>query len=182
MQRDDREGRDAAGIGPYAREREGLVTLSSLGSWNVSDGEPDIRGWEVQTVSGRKLGTVAELLIDPKAGEVVMLDVDLPGTDQHSFVPIRVVQIDRTRRLVLMDSADLPEASQLRQVPADTVQVTPVEPARVRYPRADREVTVGRIGGPSDTVASDPVPTDPMTDTERRRQERRHIERMSTDL
>ncbi len=44
-ERSDRKGRDAAGIGPYATERERLVPLRSLGSWSVSEGEPDIRGW-----------------------------------------------------------------------------------------------------------------------------------------
>ena len=33
------------------------------------------------------------------------IDIDLPGTDQHSFVPIRVVEIDRARRVILMDDS-----------------------------------------------------------------------------
>jgi hypothetical protein len=177
MQRDDRGGRDAAGIGPYAREREGLVTLSSLGSWNVSDGDPDIRGWEVRTVSGRQLGQVAELLVDAKAGEVVMLDIDLPGTDQHSFVPIRVVEIDRARRIVLMDSADLPTLTEARDTRGAPVVAQTDQPAIVSYPHADREVSVGRIGAPADAVVDDPELA-----TERRREERRHIDRVSTDL
>ena len=57
------------------------------------------------------MGSVKDLLIDAKAGEVVLLDVDLAATDRHTFVPIRVAQIDRARRLVLMDSADMPETS-----------------------------------------------------------------------
>src|SRR4051812_44907441 len=104
MDRNDRTARDAAGVGPYARERESLTPLNSLDSWTVSEGEPDIRGWEVRTVSGRQLGAVADLLVDADAGEVVLLDVDLPSSDRHTFVPIRVVQIDRARRVVLMDS------------------------------------------------------------------------------
>jgi hypothetical protein len=98
---------DAAGVGPYAREMERLVPLSDLRGWNVLKGEADIRSWEVRTVSGRTLGTVRELLVDPDAGEVVMLDVDLGGTDRHALVPIRVVEIDRSRRVVRADSADL---------------------------------------------------------------------------
>ena len=106
---DPRNARDAAGIGPYARERERLVPLSELGGWNVTDGEPDIRSWEVKTLSGRVLGHVRELLVDAKAGEVVMIDVDLTGTDRHAYVPIRVVEIDRTKRVVRADSGDLEE-------------------------------------------------------------------------
>lgn len=101
--------RDAAGIGPYARERERLVPLSEMHGWNVPSGDVDVRSWEVKTLSGRLLGTVRELLVDPDAGEVVMLDVDLTGTGAHAFVPIRVVEIDRTRRVVRADSGDLEE-------------------------------------------------------------------------
>jgi len=139
MERDDRNGRDAAGVGPYARERERLVPMSTLESWTVSSGEPDIRGWEIHTVSGRQLGSVADLLIDRDAGEAVLLDVDLPGTDQHTFVPIRVVEIDRARRIVLMDSADVPELAIARDDnPAGETVVS--ETRTVTFPASDREL------------------------------------------
>lgn len=102
-----RKAEDAAGIGPYARERERLVPLSDLRGWNVTDGEADIRSWEVKTISGKVLGTVRELLVDPKAGEAVMIDVDLAGTDRHAYVPLRVVELDRVRRHIRADSGDL---------------------------------------------------------------------------
>ena len=104
-----RSSRDAAGIGPYAREREHLVPMSRMKGWNVQKGEADIRSWEVRTVSGKVLGTVRELLVDAKAGEVVMIDVDLAGTDRHAYVPLRVVEVDRAQRVVRADSSDLLE-------------------------------------------------------------------------
>jgi len=106
---DPGRSRDAAGIGPYARERERLVPLGSMRGWNVIDGEADIRSWEVKTLSGKVLGNVRELLVDPNAGEVVMLDIDLAGSDRHAYVSIRVVEIDRARRVVRADSGDLEE-------------------------------------------------------------------------
>src|SRR3982751_2603069 len=106
---DPRRARDAAGIGPYARERERLVPLSDLGGWNVESGEPDIRSWEVRTLSGRHLGAVRELLVNPDGGEVVMLDVALAGAAGHAYLPIRVVEIDRARRVIRADSGDLEE-------------------------------------------------------------------------
>ena len=102
--------RDAAGVGPYARDAERLVPLKELSNWDVDEGEPDIRGWEVRTIGGRELGKVRELLVDPDAREVVMLDVDLTGSERHALVPLRVIEIDRPRRLVRMDSADLTPA------------------------------------------------------------------------
>lgn len=139
---DPRRTRDAAGVGPYARERERLVPLSELGGWNVMSGEPDIRAWEVKTISGRLLGTVRELLVDAKGGEVVMLDVDLAGSDRHAYVPIRVVEIDRPRRIVRADSADLEEHG-----PADhPVQTRPTfeSPRDVRYAGTPAERVVDR--------------------------------------
>ena len=186
MEHKDRHGRDAAGVGPYAREREHLVALKTLDSWKVSDGEPDIRAWDVQTVSGRPLGSVSDLLIDPNAGEVVLLDIDLPGSDRHTFVPIRVVQIDRARRVILMDSADLPDSDftpPARVVAADRRDLNPQV---VRYPTADREVVVERPAiADAAVVRDDDLPLDVMDDpalSERRRAERRRIERPSTDF
>jgi PRC-barrel domain protein len=177
MELDDRHGRDAAGVGPYARERESLVALSTLGSWKVSDGEPDIRGWDVCTVSGRQLGSVHDLMIDPNAAEVVLVDIDLPGTDRHTFVPIRVVQIDRARRLVLMDSADLPESDLARADQAVAADRRASDIGTVRYPRSDREVTLDRP-----PLADESVAPPGALAAERRRSERRRIDRLTTDL
>lgn len=183
MEHNERHARDAAGVGPYAKERERLVALSSLGSWKVAEGDPDIRGWEVRTVSGRQLGVVADLLIDSDAGEVVMLDVDLPGTDRHTFVPIRVVQIDRVRRLALMDSADFPE-SDLTRADGEPIERRGDEPARsIHYPDADRPILADRsrpiAPGDPDIVADRPAD---LPASERRQAERRRIERLSTDI
>jgi sporulation protein YlmC with PRC-barrel domain len=188
--RDDRKGRDAAGVGPYAREREQLVPMSTLESWTVSEGEPDIRGWEVCTVAGRQLGSVSDLLVDAKAGEVVMLDIDLPGTDRHTFVPIRVVHIDRDKRVVLMDSADLPDAGVEFAVPISEVGPSAANPDSARSGRGDREVAVNRPPRASDDAVvrdSAPGPDGMSADSgvsasDRRRAERRRIERMSTEF
>lgn len=104
---DDRGGRDAAGQGPYHRPEAELTPLRDLGDLTLGDGEPDIRGWEVRTVGGRAIGKVRDLLVDRSAGEVVMLDIDLDGTTGRGTAPIRAVQIDRSARIVRMDSADL---------------------------------------------------------------------------
>lgn len=137
-----RSARDAAGIGPYARERERLVPLGDMRGWNVIDGEADIRSWEVKTISGKVLGSVRELLIDPKASEVVMLDVDLAGADRHAYVPIRVVEIDRARRIVRADSGDLEEhgAESARLSASDLARVR----QDVRYANATGERVVER--------------------------------------
>lgn len=138
MADNEREGvdSDAAGVGPYARDTERLVALSDLDGWDIAEGEPDIRGWEVRTVSGRVIGEIKELLVDPDAREVVLLDVDLSGTDEHAQVPIRVAEVDRERRVVRVDSADLrpmsEEAAAAGTVAPDELPVPPaITPAEV---------------------------------------------------
>ena len=188
MDRTDREQRDAAGVGPYAQEREKLLPLSSLKAWTVSDGEPDIRGWEITTVNNRQLGTVEDLMVDTDAGEVVLIDVDLPGSDRHTFVPIRVVQIDRARRVVLMDSADLPAAAiehDASAAEAGRRASDVLDGGTVRYPRAEREVVIERPVIADDVPPRDATPHNDLASSaidERRRAERRRIQRLSTDI
>jgi hypothetical protein len=120
-------------------------------------------------VSGRHLGIVGDLLIDEEAGEVVLIDVDLPGTDRHTFVPIRVVRIERGRHVVTMDSADLPSANvaRTRRVSASGQSSNG---GTVRYPNPERDIRAERAR------AADSA------EGERRRSDRRHIERLSTEF
>ena len=181
--------RDAAGVGPYPRERDRLVPLSTLANWQITKGDPDIRGWEIRTVSGRQLGVVRDLLIDREAGEAVLLDVDLPGTARNAFVPIRVAQIDRTARVVLMDSADLgtleAETPVVTAAPSDAPRevAAPTEVVVDRRPIV--EETVVRRREP-DTLRASDIPVDDeaarIREEERRGGERRRIDRMGTDL
>lgn len=103
----DRGGRDAAGFGPYHRPDAELVPLRELGDWQLAKDEPDIRGWEVRTVSGRTIGTVRDLLVDRQSREAVLLDLDLTGGDRRARAPLRAAQIDRVARVIRMDSEDL---------------------------------------------------------------------------
>lgn len=138
--------KDAAGIGPYARERERLVPMSRLKGWNVQKGEADIRSWEVRTVSGRVLGHVRDLLVDPNAGEVVMIDVDLAGTDRHASIPLRVVELDRTRRVVRADSSDM-QGSESHDAERDHVgdeEASRLDARDVRYADSSSERVVER--------------------------------------
>jgi PRC-barrel domain protein len=125
----DRERRDDAGVGPYPEHGGNLVPLKELDHWDVAEGEPDIRGWQVRTLGGRVIGDVADLLIDTEEREVVMLDIDIEGSNRRTLAPIRAAQIDRAERIVLIDSADLHEEA-----------LPTVERAADRQNETDREV------------------------------------------
>jgi len=90
-----------------------LVPLKELDGYKLAGGEPDIRGWPVQTLSGRKIGEVDDMLVDQTTGEVVLLDVDLDGTKRRTLAPARAVQLQRDRRVVLIDSIELRDVEQL---------------------------------------------------------------------
>jgi sporulation protein YlmC with PRC-barrel domain len=146
--------RDEAGVGPNPRDARRLVPMRELGDYKLVDGEPDIRGWNVYTATGRELGDVEDLLIDTDMGEVVMLDVDLKRDDRHTLAPIKAAWIDReTRRIVLNTSMfDVDD-----HIPALGRRTEPLETESVarfneRYERAygpdgwdrDRDITIRR--------------------------------------
>lgn len=176
MTRHDPDERSREFRGPYANERERLVPMSTLESWTMSDGDPDIRGWEVRTLGGRRLGTIADLLIDAAEGEAILLDIDLSASDRRTFVPVRMVLLDRVHEIVLMDSADLPEGDSPRDDRARAAGGRSGDAGVVRYPARDREVSRGRPQ-PADTGFQSAPPA-----SDRRRTERRRIDRMSSEF
>jgi hypothetical protein len=79
--------RDEAGVGPNPDDARRLIGMKQLGNYKIVDGEPDIRGWNVYTATGRELGEVEDLLVDTDHGEVVMLDIDLKRDEHRSRRP-----------------------------------------------------------------------------------------------
>lgn len=97
--------RDEAGVGPNPHDARRLIPLKELDDYQVADGEPDVRGWNVYTATGREIGDVDDLLVDTDMGEVVMLDIDLKRNDRRTLAPVKAAWIDRaTRRVVLNTS------------------------------------------------------------------------------
>jgi hypothetical protein len=96
--------RDEAGVGPDPRNSVNLTPLGDLKGYRVASGEPDIRGWNVYSATGREMGEVEDLLVDTTTDEVVMIDVDLKRDDRHSLAPIKAAWIDRANRRVVINS------------------------------------------------------------------------------
>lgn len=93
-----------------------VVPLGQLDDFKVAEGDPDVRGWEVLSSDGKKIGEVDELLVDTGAMKVRYLDVDVDrgmvagGTDRHVLIPIGYARLDQDRDCVMVDalaSADL---------------------------------------------------------------------------
>lgn len=77
-----------------------LSSLADLRDFTVADGDPDVRGWDVFTGEGRRIGEVHDLLVDTTAMKVRYLDVHLdrellsgqtegtgPTAREHLFEP-----------------------------------------------------------------------------------------------
>jgi sporulation protein YlmC with PRC-barrel domain len=105
--RNARDLRDQAGVGPDARQVRHLHPLSEMKKVKIASGEPDIRGWNVFTSTGREVGEVQDLLVDTTIGQVVMLDIDVAGSHRRSLAPIRAAWVDRDTKRVVLDSAQL---------------------------------------------------------------------------
>ena len=98
-----------------------VVPLGQLDDFKVAEGDPDVRGWEVLSADGRKLGEVDELLIDTGAMKVRYLDVDVDdtmlagGEDRHVLIPIGYARLDRDDDRIIVDNL---QSEQLRTLPS----------------------------------------------------------------
>jgi len=92
-------------------EGEGLSNLNDLNDYEVSDGEPDPRGWDLFAGDGVRIGTVEDLLVDTDAMRVRALEcrideesLHLPHGDSSLFIPIRSVTLEESsERAVVPD-------------------------------------------------------------------------------
>ncbi|HEY0971203.1 MAG TPA: PRC-barrel domain-containing protein [Gemmatimonadales bacterium] len=119
--------RDEMNVGPDPRQARHLKPLGELGKLRVADGEPDVRGWDVYTSTGREIGVVHELLVDTEAGEVVMLDVDLKRNDRHTLAPVRAAWIDHAANRVIINAAEVQGAEELPSLARSAPRMTDEE-------------------------------------------------------
>jgi photosynthetic reaction center H subunit len=95
----------------------GVVPLKELKDYQVAKGDPDVRGWEVLSNDGRRIGKVEELLVDTAAMRVRYLEIDLdndlrnlaqggtgPGTKSDNIlIPIGSAQLHEKDDRVTVD-------------------------------------------------------------------------------
>ncbi len=87
----------------------GLARLGELDDYKVAEGDPDIRGWDVRSPDGRKLGTVEELIAEPSTMKVrymeVKVDKEAAGGrgDQFALVPIGTARLNEDEDDVIVN-------------------------------------------------------------------------------
>ncbi|MGE5400590.1 MAG: PRC-barrel domain-containing protein [Ignavibacteriales bacterium] len=117
-------------------EKQLLYRLSELDYFEVSDKDPDVRGWDVYGGDGEKFGTVDELIVDPAALKVRYLDVivnyknggDL--NDRHLLIPIGLAAVDAKDDKVIVKTIGM---NNIKQYPVyDGGMVTRIFENRIR--------------------------------------------------
>jgi uncharacterized protein (TIGR02271 family) len=101
---------------------QGIVPLSQASGFHVARGNEDVRGWHVRSADGSKIGKVNELLIDPDAGKVRYLDIEIDGgffgTSRNVLIPIGMAHLADDEDVVVVDA----DKDTLREYPEYTGQ------------------------------------------------------------
>lgn len=166
--------RDEAGVGPNPRDARRLVPMRDLRNYRVVDGEPDIRGWNVYTATGRELGEIEDLLVDTDLGEVIMVDVDLKRDDRHTLAPIKAAWIDREHRRVVLNTSmfDVDDEIPALDRRAQSVERDSIRRFNERYERAygddgwdrDRDIAIRHANDDLRISRSTPPPPPVVSD------------------
>lgn len=97
-----------------------LTHLSDMKDYEIADGEPDIRGWDVRASNGDKIGDVEDLLVDSASLRVRYIEVKLEkdlvvnADRRHALLPIGSARLDDDDDNVLVSM----DSERLRALPA----------------------------------------------------------------
>lgn len=103
--------KDDAGREKSGRRTPQLLHLNDADDYEVAKGEPDIRGWDVKSSDGQKLGKVEDLLVDTEVMSVRYVEVKLTDKiakadaekQEYVLVPVGAARLDDEHDDVLVD-------------------------------------------------------------------------------
>jgi sporulation protein YlmC with PRC-barrel domain len=101
--------------------------LQELGEsdFEIVDGQPDIRGWDVKNASGETIGEVEELILDAQARKVRYMVVELDDDaldledDRTVLIPIGIAQLHEEDDDVLLQNVTIEQLKQLPEYDED---------------------------------------------------------------
>jgi ribosomal 30S subunit maturation factor RimM len=168
------------------RARSGVEGGASLEPWPDDDSELDLRrmealegdyrvagedprGWDVLTADGKKVGEVAELLMDPGAMKARFLDVavdekklELEPVDRHILLPAERVRLERGKKRVVVGGLFAGDVAAYPQYGGLPVRSRTARELDVVFERVGSDEPGRRAAGlDSDDAASQPDPGSP---------------------
>jgi hypothetical protein len=115
-----------------------IAPLSALDDYEIADGYPEVRGWDVRDADDRSIGYVYDLLVDVPAMRVRFLDVELVPrfapieADRRVLIPMENVDLDGTGDVVVLPNVPVAKVRELVPfarrgvaLPADRVDIGP---------------------------------------------------------
>ena len=101
------------------KDRKNRLQKLSDSDFEIADGQPDIRGWNVKNESGKKIGEVDELIFDEQSRKVRYLVLDVNGNeldmdDRTVLVPIGIAELHKDDDDVILPAVT---AKQLQALP-----------------------------------------------------------------
>ena len=103
--------------------------------FEIADGQPDIKGWDVKDMAGKQIGEIEELIFDTQTRKVLYIIVDLDDnelelTDGKVLVPIGLANLDEKEDEVVL--AEL-TAQKLGALPRyEKGKITPATESQIR--------------------------------------------------
>jgi hypothetical protein len=147
--------------GDAGADRQSLAPLGSLPGFKLAADEPDIRGWDVLSVDGRRLGVIDELLVDTRTDEISALAVRLgdglvamPMSDARIDTRMRAVFAEAPERLAAMPRGAAGAGAASTQGASRVVQATPQGHQQQPQPQATAHtgITVERTASGEEIV------------------------------
>lgn len=88
-----------------------LVHLADTPDLRVAHGDRDIRGWEVRTADGEKVGTVSDLIVDTQHMKVRCVEVRIDrevlnsSSDRYVLIALNAARLDDGHDRVFLDAS-----------------------------------------------------------------------------
>jgi sporulation protein YlmC with PRC-barrel domain len=98
--------------------------------FDIVDGEPDIRGWDVKNAQGQKIGEVEELIVDAQQKKVRYMVVDLDDNeldiddDREVLIPIGLAQLHKDDDDVILPNVQVQQLGNLPDYDEDRLDET----------------------------------------------------------
>jgi len=125
-------------------------------NYEIADGEPDIRGWDVKDTAGKTIGEVDELIFDEQSLKVRYMVVDLDDNDfdldkRHVLIPIGLGELHKSDDDVILPGVT---AEQLTALPTYKDNITATDETSIRNTFAG--IGAAGLGAAALTAGSEP--------------------------